>query len=375
MSLHEINAHTGTVNEKLPGIVGNFSEADGLVREAQAKLALIAEANKDSELSNAAAGLAEASLHIGQLASMVAQVPEVLNPYLRGIGANELGSITVPPPADIPQENPNDYKLDEEGEPDNSDDSEEEDSQELQDQIDDLIDRIKNGEDPNSMGELVGEGGGCFVFNGPNGTVIKIPKNICTSPENSADDDDEYFDDDAQDMHDRIEALTRGQGIEGAEQLAGTVTIQTENGPIDVPLCGKINGQTVDDMSPVELEEIPQEHYDQVINTIDTLMSNGLVIDNDPANVMYDPDKGFVVIDYDTREHREAAEGGAYTNTNVEVAQEAVIDGALVSRGVGKWPSHQQKVKMDEAIRKKYGDAAANKASTMRQEREEEKRL
>jgi len=106
------------------------------------------------------------------------------------------------------------------------------------------------------------------------------------------------------------------------------------------------------------------------METIDNLAARNLIIDNDPANIMYDPDKGFVVIDYDTREYRGVTTGEAYTTSGAEMAQRATVNGALVCNRRDKWPLHAQKVKMDEALRKKYGDAVADKASEMRRRRE-----
>jgi hypothetical protein len=77
-----------------------------------------------------------------------------------------------------------------------------------------------------------------------------------------------------------------------------------------------------------------------------------LVIDNDQDNVMYDPNAGFTIIDYQTKEYRK-------NNEPVDAASQVGWMGR--SGGMlgdeGATTSHLQKLR--DAARQKFGDAKA----------------
>ncbi len=57
-------------------------------------------------------------------------------------------------------------------------------------------------------------------------------------------------------------------------------------------------GKQLDEMTPEEVAEIPQEHFDLLVEDVEKLNKNGLYIDpSKNSNVFYDPSEGFVLID------------------------------------------------------------------------------
>lgn len=60
----------------------------------------------------------------------------------------------------------------------------------------------------------------------------------------------------------------------------------------------KASGKQLDEMTPEEVAEIPQEHFNLLVEDVKRLNENGLHIDpSKNSNVFYDHEKGFILID------------------------------------------------------------------------------
>lgn len=98
-----------------------------------------------------------------------------------------------------------------------------------------------------------------------------------------------------------IKPLLRAEGIPHTSQL---VAYSFEDGVVIMEL---LEGTEVTNFSPGEAPEYTAEHIVKLIDTVHELDAKGLVIDPKPSNFMYDPDKGFSVLDYHLKN-----EGGSY---------------------------------------------------------------
>jgi hypothetical protein len=98
-----------------------------------------------------------------------------------------------------------------------------------------------------------------------------------------------------------IKPLLRAEGIPHTSQL---VAYSFEDG---VVIMNLLDGTDVSNFSPEEAPEYTDEHIVELIDTVRELDAKGLVIDPKPSNFMYDPKKGFSVLDYHLKN-----QGGGY---------------------------------------------------------------
>ena len=98
-----------------------------------------------------------------------------------------------------------------------------------------------------------------------------------------------------------IKPLLRAKNIPHTSQL---VSYSFEDGVVIMEL---LPGTDVTNFTPEAAPEYPDRHIIQLIETVKELDAKGLVIDPKPSNFMYDPEKGFSVLDYHLKH-----EGGSY---------------------------------------------------------------
>lgn len=89
-----------------------------------------------------------------------------------------------------------------------------------------------------------------------------------------------------------IKPLIRAKGIPHTSQLE---SYSFEDGVVVMEL---LPGTDVTNFTPEEAPEYSDEHIIQLIDTVRELDAKGLAIDPKPSNFMYDPEKGFSVLDY-----------------------------------------------------------------------------
>jgi hypothetical protein len=90
--------------------------------------------------------------------------------------------------------------------------------------------------------------------------------------------------------------LEAGRGAAGLEQIVDYIP-PSGNRPAAI-IVEKIEGQEVQKMTSEEQNSIPLEHYRQLMQTCHELASRGLAPEFASFNIIYNPQQGFVIIDY-----------------------------------------------------------------------------
>ena len=143
---------------------------------------------------------------------------------------------------------------------------------------------IDRGVEPWRLNGYIG-GNERHVFRLPDGHILKLPY---------ASDNSTYsvFGEALAAQRGYVTAMKRAEGEEGFEQFAGWA--DEINGLV---ICQEVEGKRLQDLGPDGLRAIPQEHYDKLMTTLQRASALRIGIDNVPANFMYDPRRGFVLID------------------------------------------------------------------------------
>lgn len=109
-----------------------------------------------------------------------------------------------------------------------------------------------------------------------------------------------------------------------------------QKGDATYKVMEKASGTQLDQLSAEQVADIPQEHYDQLIDDIRNLNDKGLQIDpSKTSNCFYNPDKGFIIIDladhYSERPYTEKP-----NQIDVDVIRAAVVGGGQDQRVIEK---------------------------------------
>lgn len=177
--------------------------------------------------------------------------------------------------------------------------------------VDGIDARLDEGEDPAQIEGYLTSGGYCHIFyDASTNAVIKMPRVLVgfTDPESDENDEDVLMPPEAGTVQTAYKApLERGRGVPGLEQI---ITVVDDNGQAGrgAVICEFVSGVTLSKIlgegeSEGENPPMFDEHYDRLIETLIAMSERGLIVDGDASNIIYDPDKGFTIIDYPTIEH------------------------------------------------------------------------
>ena len=97
-----------------------------------------------------------------------------------------------------------------------------------------------------------------------------------------------------------INALKLAKGIRGLEQLVATFPDQ------GIVITRYEMGRDLTAISVDEAEQIPAEHIQDVAKTLTEMHEKGLSTDTNAKNFIYDPERGFAIIDFHRDEDGQA---------------------------------------------------------------------
>lgn len=137
-----------------------------------------------------------------------------------------------------------------------------------------------SGYDTNEDSNLVNQGQNTLVFRlelGDKSFVVKVPRVVRENVAGL--------------VNDIVEANVRVLSIPGYERIVAA-------SPEGVIVSEQIVGSDLADISPEDLSCITDDQIDNYVQAIIEGHAHGISIDPKPANVMYDPEKGFTIVDY-----------------------------------------------------------------------------
>jgi hypothetical protein len=208
----------------------------------------------------------------------------------------------------------------------------------------------------------LGEDSTSYVLDAGDGNVVKVAKG------------DEGYDgwhDDIDPMAEHnarvetVEALQRGKGVEGLEQLVTYGSLDPNTAPLAessdlIIITQKVSGETLGSMDDGGRAAIPVEHYEKFIDTLKAMSERDIVIRPDPDTIVYDPETGFTATDYTTVESRMTQfEPEPSTAEDVAVSFGSPDAGTLVQLDIAPTSVPQHALKYHDAVQRKLGDSAA----------------
>lgn len=283
----------------------------------------------------------------------MARYSELLNAYIIApLGGVAVASIILPEVSDIPAVSEEKYTPGP-AQATEQHKAEHVDSAHARQVTDSIGERLARGEEPDSIEGYITSGGQCHIYRDPNtGYIVKIPR--VTEQE-----------------HERIlppagmiaqrykEPLERGKGVDGLEQIVTAVDDRGEAGGGSV-WVQEAPGKTWETMTTEEQRDIPPEHYDRLMNTLEQMEEKGVVIDNHASNIMYDPSAGFTIIDYHTREYWLGLDPELSATAQDQTFRLGGDRGGLTECG-GELSPQEHINKFTEAAERKFGPDAANR--------------
>jgi hypothetical protein len=146
--------------------------------------------------------------------------------------------------------------------------------------------------DPETVEGYVAAGGACYVYETDDGNLIKLPRKVSRSLPEGLEEDIV--------LTDYVEPLERMQGVAGYEQLVDYIPPSEDNrGAVVVE---RAKGKKYADLTHEERNEIPIDHFQGLARAYAEAPIHDILPDYDEANLVYDPDSGFTIIDYDSVE-------------------------------------------------------------------------
>lgn len=128
-------------------------------------------------------------------------------------------------------------------------------------------------------------------------------------------------------VNERASALSRAKGIDGLEQGVAVSYDPT------VLVAEMAPGKDMASMTHEERAAIPQEHWDKLSQTVREAIANGISIDTNSDNFLYDPGSGFTVIDFQpVRGEKSLGERMDYGQKAVEEFRNKVLTQATIDR-------------------------------------------
>jgi len=104
VSIYEIGAGVKHSRDLTEASVQNLVEGADRLEEALSTIVALTETTQDPEIIQAARSFTEAQQRLGEIAAMLAGLPNVINPWLESIGAGSVAGIGVPDRIHVPME-------------------------------------------------------------------------------------------------------------------------------------------------------------------------------------------------------------------------------------------------------------------------------
>lgn len=299
MSFNETVAPFTACGEVVEQSIDEITKAHALTQEASEILESIG-GNADS-FNETTIALVNAQKLMGILVADLVQFPNTINPYLGRVGAPSLGqlqsrlldSVSIKQPEVLREASPDARE--------NLQPSEKYFKSRVA-EIDALLDA---GHMPESLPGYIDKGSTYYVYlDEATNVIIKMPRvepHFLLEYYNAAEETPRPPGVLARDF---AEPLLRGKGIPGTEQLICFIDDGGEAGKGAI-ICEVAPGSMFHDIPFDEQAKIPDHHFDQLVETIEAMAQRRLVLDTCITNLLYDPEKGFTVIDYQTAEYRE----------------------------------------------------------------------
>lgn len=301
-SFAELHPIFNQVHTKTQQSAGLFLQARELAIDAIATLNSV---NTGGDLLGEPIGEFEKAVEgLGKLAGQLATIPDKINPYLTNNGLPPFNPIDASYEDYVATEKPEVPEKPEEAETSQGQEASgeakkepqfKEVAEDLQNQVNRM--HCKRTVDPTEVEGFIGQGVENYVFDIENGTKVakvsrygnpdvKVP--LSTILDNQTQ---------------KVEAMERAKGREGFEQLDEVIKANPDLPAVLV--CEKAPGTTLISLSPEELDQIPEDHMDKLIANVAFANQNNIKLDTAGAgnNVMYDPEKGFTIIDYTSYEN------------------------------------------------------------------------
>ncbi|HKR81863.1 MAG TPA: hypothetical protein VJR27_02590 [Candidatus Saccharimonadales bacterium] len=338
MSTEDLQRGIAGAGEKInTGVMAALIQAQSALGESQAIINAVGQGTGSPEMQQVARSLEEARSQIKNTMDSLAQYPDTINPYLGRLGLAQISAIAAPEMSDAPIIPADTYRL-EQPEEEMSEavmhETSDFDTSNYEAQIADIDQKLDDGVSPEAIEGYIATGGTCYVYrDSETGAIIKLPRVVIEVEEDDGQGDFTYYDEapPAGTVNTYKEALERGEGVPGLEQIVGTIDDQGRDGAGAI-ICKEAPGKTFSRVSSEERRHIPKEHYDNLMETLEAMSQHDLVIDNDPDNLMYDPQAGFTVIDYQTRVHRRD-EARKY---DIDSELERPVSGAQLTEWISK---------------------------------------
>jgi hypothetical protein len=213
------------------------------------------------------------------------------------------------------------------------------------DQMNAIDEALDYGADPETIEGYVATGGTSYVFDTPDGNIIKLPR---IEDEPMEDEDADEYEAPPQDyVRSVVESLERGKGFQGFEQIVDYIDCTPDNkGAVIVE---KVEGKVLDDMSQEEKDQIPVADYERLMDACGEAAARRIKPDFDGSNIIHNSRDGFTIIDYG---HLEADEPSVTPKDLVGAfALNNILNWAESQRGT---PSHAAD-NFFEAYRNKLG--------------------
>lgn|GEM_PF-2217547 len=312
MSTEELRMGIVDSHEKTQESLAALANAHSVLIEAASTYGELGKNTQSTKFSDAKTQTLEACENLGQISSDLVGYPEALNPYLDRLGLQPLNALARPTLANMPSEGGKDYapKSESPHEGTQNTQTESQDNDEMQERytnmVNDIDAQLATGKNPKEIDNFVGQGGLSYVYKDKErNVVVKLPR-VYEEVEWEQD-GEEHFADVPPSVNTintaLIEPLKKGKGVDGLEQIVTVIDHEGVAGKGAV-VCEFAPGKTWNKLSPDEQLDIPDTHYDRLMDTLEEMGNRGLLIDNDPENFIYDPEKGFTIIDYQLQETR-----------------------------------------------------------------------
>ncbi len=190
-------------------------------------------------------------------------------------------------------------------------------------------------------------GGACEIFTveGDDTKLIKIPK----SPNP---DDFESLPPNEFMMRDYVEPLLFARGLDGFEQIVAVMPA-TDIGPTAV-IVERVPGSMLESMTTEQINNIPEEHFDRLFEIFDTAIANNIMPDLTANNIIYNPAKGFTLIDFQLN-------NDVGVHTSKELGRLFGEMDVLFNNWDSKQPFPESGRTYMRAFRKKYGNEAGDR--------------